>query len=236
MTDAFGRRAATVSREELFRQVWTTPMSRLARDYGISGNGLAKICDRLKVPYPPRGYWAKKAAGKRVVQYRLPDREDGTPQSATISPTPLCTSPQSLAPWPAMIGHPWPTFRDPIWRLQPTMPALEPALCETDPQSPVPAHIGETDGKPVGTDAAPPVSLPGLLAIPRVARPGTGSEQDRTFEDAPTVPGRNRWPSAPAGERQPCQAAAMGDRSAGSLGIAAVAAGLAAKPVHSYIF
>lgn len=88
MTDALGRKAATVSREELFRQVWTTPMSRLARDYGISGNGLAKICDRLRVPYPPRGYWAKKAAGKKVVQYRLPDREDGTPQSATISPTP----------------------------------------------------------------------------------------------------------------------------------------------------
>ena len=77
MTDALGRKAATVSREELFRQVWTTPMSHLAQDYGISGNGLVKICDRLKVPYPPRGYWAKKAAGKRDVQYRLLDREDG---------------------------------------------------------------------------------------------------------------------------------------------------------------
>jgi hypothetical protein len=45
-------------------------MSRLAADYGISGNGPAKICDRLKIPYPPRGYWAKKAAGQKVVQYR----------------------------------------------------------------------------------------------------------------------------------------------------------------------
>ncbi len=98
MTDALGRKATTVSREELFRQVWTTPMSRLAQDYGISGNGLAKICDRLKVPYPPRGYWAKKAAGKRVVQYRLPDREDGTPQTATISPTPPPVSPPELLP------------------------------------------------------------------------------------------------------------------------------------------
>ncbi len=88
MADAPGRKAATVSREELFRQVWTKPMSRLARDYGISGNGLAKICDRLNVPYPSRGYWAKKAAGKKVIQYRLPDREEGTPRTATISPTP----------------------------------------------------------------------------------------------------------------------------------------------------
>ena len=98
MTDALGRKAVTVSREELFRQVWTTPMSRLARDYGISGNGLAKICDRLRVPYPPRGYWAKKAAGKKVVQYRLPDREDGTPQSATISPTPPPVAPPEISP------------------------------------------------------------------------------------------------------------------------------------------
>lgn len=33
-------------------------MSRLAEEFGISGNGLAKICDRLDVTYLPRGYWA----------------------------------------------------------------------------------------------------------------------------------------------------------------------------------
>lgn len=31
-------------------------MSKLAAEFGVSGNGLAKICDRLKVPYPGRGY------------------------------------------------------------------------------------------------------------------------------------------------------------------------------------
>ena len=36
-------KAITVTREELFRQVWTIPMSRLARNYGISGNRLAKV-------------------------------------------------------------------------------------------------------------------------------------------------------------------------------------------------
>src|SRR5690606_11576503 len=46
----------TMTREELYNAVWTTPMSRLAEDYGISGNGLAKICDREDIPYPPRGY------------------------------------------------------------------------------------------------------------------------------------------------------------------------------------
>lgn len=33
-------------------------MSRLSERFGLSGNGLAKICRRLDVPYPPRGYWA----------------------------------------------------------------------------------------------------------------------------------------------------------------------------------
>ena len=48
-------KAVTVTREELFRQVWEMPMSRLAATYGITGNGLAKICDRITIPYPPRG-------------------------------------------------------------------------------------------------------------------------------------------------------------------------------------
>ena len=51
----------TLTREELYRQVWEIPMSRLAKEYGLSDTGLAKICRRLDVPYPPRGHWAKKA-------------------------------------------------------------------------------------------------------------------------------------------------------------------------------
>ena len=95
---AFGTQAVTVSREELFDQVWTTPMSRLAQSYGISGNGLAKICNRLNVPYPPRGYWAKKAAGKKVVQYRLPHAKDGTRQAVMIRPTPAPVPRANVSP------------------------------------------------------------------------------------------------------------------------------------------
>jgi len=62
-------------------------MSRLGVQYGISGIGLAKICARLNVPYPPRGYWARKAAGQKVVQLRLPDPDD-EPGEVTITPTP----------------------------------------------------------------------------------------------------------------------------------------------------
>jgi hypothetical protein len=77
-----------VSREELYALVWKTPMNRLAADFGLSGNGLAKICARLDVPVPPRGYWAKKDAGKPVVAYRLPPQKQGVPSQADIRPTP----------------------------------------------------------------------------------------------------------------------------------------------------
>jgi len=96
MADEQPKRSATVTREDLYKQVWETPMSRLAADYGISGNGLAKICDRLKIPYPPRGYWAKKAAGKKVIEFRLPDAKDDTPTEVTISPTPPPAPPPHL--------------------------------------------------------------------------------------------------------------------------------------------
>ena len=82
------QRARRVTREELYTLVWQRPMSRLAEDFEISGNGLAKICDRMDVPYPPRGYWAKKEAGKPVVTFKLPPRKDGVPQATDIHPTP----------------------------------------------------------------------------------------------------------------------------------------------------
>jgi hypothetical protein len=47
-------------------------MSRLARDFGISDVALAKICKKLDVPIPGRGYWARVAAGQRVRVPKLP--------------------------------------------------------------------------------------------------------------------------------------------------------------------
>ena len=88
MAEREEKQSRQVTRDQLYRQVWEVPMSRLAAEYGISGNGLAKICDRLNVPYPPRGWWAKKAAGKKVVTYRLPPLGEGVPQVVMIHPTP----------------------------------------------------------------------------------------------------------------------------------------------------
>lgn len=76
-----------VTRNDLFTMVWHQPMSRLATEFGISGNSLAKICDRLNVPYPPRGYWAKKEAGRPVTTTLLPPYREGMPQAAEVPPT-----------------------------------------------------------------------------------------------------------------------------------------------------
>lgn len=47
------------SREELFRLVWSMPSEQVAAHLGISGVALGKRCAKLRVPKPPRGYWAK---------------------------------------------------------------------------------------------------------------------------------------------------------------------------------
>lgn len=53
-------------RQKLFDEVWSTPVTKLAKAHGLSDVGLRKICVALDVPLPPRGYWAKLAAGKAI--------------------------------------------------------------------------------------------------------------------------------------------------------------------------
>ncbi len=65
-----------LTREELYSQVWTTPIRRLAERYGVSDVGLAKICKKHEIPRPPVGYWAKKEFGKNVTQPPLPSVKD----------------------------------------------------------------------------------------------------------------------------------------------------------------
>lgn len=61
-----------VTREQLYEQVWSVPIWKLCEQYGLSDNGLRKVCRRLSVPVPPRGYWAKVEAGKKVRKAVLP--------------------------------------------------------------------------------------------------------------------------------------------------------------------
>jgi AcrR family transcriptional regulator len=62
----------SLTREALFELVWTKPLAAVAADVGMSRNGLAKICDRLLVPYPGRGYWTRNGRAKDGVRPSLP--------------------------------------------------------------------------------------------------------------------------------------------------------------------
>ena len=61
-----------LTREQLYERVWTTPLVQLAQEFGITDVAIAKTCKRLNVPTPPRGYWAKLAAGQQPRKSPLP--------------------------------------------------------------------------------------------------------------------------------------------------------------------
>ncbi|SOY54115.1 hypothetical protein CBM2588_A40050 [Cupriavidus taiwanensis] len=64
-----------MKRSELHEKVWATPMTKLAKELGISDVGLAKACRRHAIPVPPRGYWAKLKVGKNPARTPLPAPE-----------------------------------------------------------------------------------------------------------------------------------------------------------------
>lgn len=64
-----------MNRKQLYALVWEKPMTKLAIELGISDVGLAKACRRNGIPVPPRGHWAKLAAGKISPTIPLPNPE-----------------------------------------------------------------------------------------------------------------------------------------------------------------
>lgn len=69
----------TVTRRTLYEEAWQTPMSTLARKYGLSDVGLAKTFRKHRIPRPTRGHWMKKGAGKRIRQIPLPSPGENPP-------------------------------------------------------------------------------------------------------------------------------------------------------------
>jgi len=67
----------TLTRKELYDLVWAEPLSRLAKKYKISDNGLRKICKRMNIPIPAMGHWQKIQYGKRVIVTKLPTKYEG---------------------------------------------------------------------------------------------------------------------------------------------------------------
>lgn len=69
----------SLSRDELYDLVWQEPMSQLSKRFAISDVGLAKVCRKHNIPYPTRGYWAKKQHGHDTARIPLPASEQAEP-------------------------------------------------------------------------------------------------------------------------------------------------------------
>ena len=67
----------TLTRQQLYDLVWSKPVRDVAKDFGMSDVALAKRCRAVRVPIPPRGYWARVAAGQKPRRPPLPKHRSG---------------------------------------------------------------------------------------------------------------------------------------------------------------
>lgn len=81
-------------RAALFEEVWAHPLTKLAAKYGLSDNGLRKVCLALEIPLPQRGHWARIAAGHMIPKPLLPPTKRQTSFVSHPGPAP---KPSSLA-------------------------------------------------------------------------------------------------------------------------------------------
>ena len=91
--------SAQITRTDLYRQVWSTPLVQLARRYRTTKLELSAICARMDVPRPPSGYWMKKSAGKPVTPEQLPE-----PGPDTVLKTTIHEKLEKPGPTPAQIA------------------------------------------------------------------------------------------------------------------------------------
>lgn len=83
-----GEERKTLSRQELYDLVWSKPMRELAKEFGLSDQGLAKKCKRHNIPRPPQGYWLKKEQDRKPLVTPLPVNNDPYLEDIDFYPSP----------------------------------------------------------------------------------------------------------------------------------------------------
>jgi hypothetical protein len=61
-----------INREQLYQEVWDTPLTKLAPLYSLTAYEMKKLCDTFLIPLPRAGHWQKVAFGKIVEIPPLP--------------------------------------------------------------------------------------------------------------------------------------------------------------------
>ena len=77
-----------LTRDELYKKVWSTPTCKLKEELGISDVMIGKICKKNGIPKPPLGYWARVRAGQQVRPAPLPKLKDGQREDIYLRQTP----------------------------------------------------------------------------------------------------------------------------------------------------
>jgi hypothetical protein len=84
-----------------YAEIWEQPLVKLAPKYGISAVALGKVCRKLQIPLPGRGYWVKKEFGKPVKRLPLPVAKDlPVVQRMKFPPAQGISNPQTASPAP----------------------------------------------------------------------------------------------------------------------------------------
>jgi hypothetical protein len=116
-----------VNREELFRMVWSMPISQLRHELGVSDVVIASACRRVRIPMPSKGYWLISAESRpaapplpmsrdipAAVAFapRMPKRPAFAagprerPEPAIVVPNVL-RAPHRLLQWQPLRTYPW---------------------------------------------------------------------------------------------------------------------------------
>ena len=74
-----------LTRAELYEKVWSVPIRTLAKEYGKSDVGLAKVCRRSNIPTPGLGYWRLVETGHSPQREPLPEAISHYAETVTIS-------------------------------------------------------------------------------------------------------------------------------------------------------
>jgi hypothetical protein len=74
-----------LTREELYKLVWSKPMTDIAAEFGMSSVAFAQYCKELHIPRPGRGYWQQIACGQKSARDRLPKVTNATPEAVVIA-------------------------------------------------------------------------------------------------------------------------------------------------------
>lgn len=62
-------------RQTLYEEVWSEPVYKVAKRYGISNVAIAKTCKKMHIPMPGKGYWNKVQSGQKLEKIPLPEYE-----------------------------------------------------------------------------------------------------------------------------------------------------------------